>query len=69
MAKNKTETKLQKRRLEAGLRREALAAKAGVSLCTIVFYENRTRDIHNGSYCTLKKLADALGCGIEDIVE
>lgn len=43
--------------------------KSGVSLRAIQAYEQREKDINKASIINIKKLADALHCYIEDLIE
>ena len=63
------ETKLKKVREAAGLSQSELAKKSGVSLRSIQMYEQRQNDIDKAQGHTLYKLAVALGCDIEDLLE
>lgn len=64
-----TETKLKKCREAASLSQAELAVKSGVSLRSIQMYEQRQNDIDKAQAHTLYKLAVAIGCGIEDLLE
>ena len=46
-----------------------LAIKSKVSLRAIKSYEQRYRDINKASASTLSKLANALGCDMNDLLE
>ena len=61
-------TRLQKARLEAGMSQSQLAAKAGISLRTLQHYEIGDRDIRKAAIETGLRIADALGCNINDIL-
>lgn len=61
--------KLQEKRKSAGLSQSQLAEKSGISVRVLQNYEQGSRDINKASGETLKKLADALGCQIENIME
>lgn len=63
------ETKLQKVRVKKGLSQSELAARMGVSVKTIQFYEQGRRSIDSQRLHTICKFADALGCKVEDIIE
>lgn len=47
----------------------ALAEKSGVSLRAIQQYEQRCKDINHGQGASLYRLAQTLGCRIEDLLE
>lgn len=63
------ETRLKIIREAAGLSQSELAEKANVSLRSIQMYEQRNNDIDKAQGHTLYKLAIALGCSIEDLLE
>jgi transcriptional regulator with XRE-family HTH domain len=54
-----------RKRFEAGLSQPALAEKAGVSRSTVYRVEN---GLSPATAVTLRKLADALGCEIADLM-
>ena len=60
------EKHVEKRR---GLSQVALAEKSGVSLRAIQQYEQRCKDINHGQGASLYRLAQTLGCRIEDLLE
>lgn len=60
---------LQTIRKEKGLSQGKLAAASGVNVSMIQFYEQGVKDINMAAGITLKKLADALGCKMEDLLE
>jgi transcriptional regulator with XRE-family HTH domain len=62
-------TKLQKSREEAGLTQEDLSEKTGISLSTIRSFEQRQRELTRARYNTVRDLARAIGCEIEDIID
>ena len=62
-------TKLEAQRRYVGFTRTELARRSGVPLPTLVAWERGERNIKRGSYETLHKLAEALHCSIEEIVE
>ena len=43
--------------------------KSGVSLRSIQMYEQRNKNINKASVETIYRLAKALGCEIEDLIE
>lgn len=47
----------------------ALAEKSGVSLRAIQQYEQRCKNINHGQGASLYRLAQTLGCRIEDLLE
>jgi len=59
-------TRLKVLRIEAGLSLRALAARAGVAHDTVMDTESGRREPHPG---TVKKLADALGVSVGDLVD
>ena len=62
-------TKLQTIRKAAGLTQKALAGKADVTLRMIQLYEQRGKNINKAQAITLAKLARALSCGMESLME
>ena len=66
-------SKLQNKRKEAGLSQSQLADKSGVPVRMIRAYEaeeaSAHRDINKAEALRVYKLAEALGCGISDILE
>ena len=56
-------------RIEKGLTQGQLAIRSHVRLRTIRAYEQGYRDINKATYETLKALARALCCEIEDLLE
>lgn len=63
------ETKLKRKRLLVGLSQSELASVSDVPVRTIQQYEQRQKDINKAAAITLKKLATALYCSIEDLLE
>lgn len=63
------ETKLQKRRVAAGLSQDELAKKSGVAVRAIRGYEQRQNTLEKAKFETVCDLAFSLGCQIEDIME
>lgn len=61
--------KLQAIRLERGLSQSQLSKASGVSCSMIQFYEQGRRDINRAEAYTVYKLARALGCTVEDLLE
>ncbi len=64
-----TDTKLHKIRESRGLTQAALAKTSGVAIRSIQLYEQKVNDIDKAQAQTLYKLARALGCAIEDLLE
>jgi transcriptional regulator with XRE-family HTH domain len=62
-------TKLKERRQASGLSQGGLAKASGVDVRIIQTYEQSYRDINKAAAFTVYKLAKALGCHIEDILE
>ena len=62
-------TNLKKIRQANELSQSELAKKAGGELRSIQMYEQRRNDINKAQGETLYKLANALGCNIEDLLE
>ena len=62
-------TQLQLRRQGAGMSQSELAHKAEISVRTLQSLEVGARNIDKVSVLTALKLARALGCSIEDILE
>lgn len=63
------ETNLARIRREKGFSQSGLSKAAGVNIRIIQHYEIRQRHINRAAVETVKKLADALSCNIEDIME
>ena len=64
-----TKTKLKELRERAGLSQTQLALKAGVSPRMIPKYEAGANDINKAQGITLYKIAQVLGCKVEDLLE
>ena len=62
-------TRLRMFRAEAGLTQRGLAAASGVSLRAIQQYEQRKKDIDHAHAISVLRLAQALGCSMEDLLE
>ena len=60
---------LKKIRIEKGLTQGQLAIKSHVELRTIQAYEQGYRDITKASYENLSKLATALKCSVNELLE
>lgn len=63
------ETKLRKIRESRQISQSELSKMSGVSLRSIQLYEQKVNDIDKAQAQTLYKLARALGCNIEDLLE
>lgn len=61
--------KLKQIREAAGITQAELAKKTGISVRVIQNYEQGTRPINGARVITVKRIADALGCQIEDLIE
>lgn len=66
--RKKGSTKLQKQRKKYGYSQRELAEKTGVNIRTLQQYELGTKDISKASVSSVRALANALGCSIEDII-
>lgn len=64
-----SETNLKRMRLKAGLSQSKLAEISGVPLRTIQQYEQRQKKINKAQVEYLMMLAQALCCGVEELVE
>ena len=62
-------SKLQEKRKAAGFSQRQLALMSGVSIRTLQYYEQGVLDINKASAATVYRLAFALGCKIEDLLE
>ena len=62
-------TRLQARRKDCGFTQKALCEKSGVNLRTLQQYELRSKDINKAAAGTLRALATAMSCKIEDLLE
>ncbi len=63
------ETKLKRRRLEAGFSQSQLAEMTGIPVRTIQQYEQRQKDINKAQVQYLIVLAQVLCCQVEELVE
>lgn len=63
------DTRLKVIRTAYGYSQAELAKAAGVGLRSIQMYEQRGKDINKCQAQTLKQLASALGCAMEDLLE
>ena len=66
---NYNNKRLREKRAEAGLSQSGLATWSGVSLRMIQYYEQGRDDINKAQAGTVYRLAKALGCSVEDLVE
>lgn len=64
-----TETNLKRIRTAYGCTQADLAQRSNVSLRSIQMYEQRNKDINKASVDTVYRLAKALGCTMEDLIE
>lgn len=62
-------THLQQKRKAAKLTQHELAARAGVSVRTLQYYEQGVLDINKASVATVYRLAVALGCSMEVLID
>lgn len=63
------ETSLKRIRTAYGFTQAELAERSGVSLRSIQMYEQRNKDINKASADTIYRIAKALGCTMEDLIE
>lgn len=61
--------KLKQKREAAGITQAALAKATGISVRVIQNYEQGTRPLNGARVITVKHIADALSCRIEDLIE
>ncbi len=62
-------SKLKLARIKAGMKQSELAERSGVPLKCIGNYEQLRRDICRARVDIVYRLAEALGCAIEDIID
>ena len=62
-------SKLKEQRTAAGISQTELSAAAGVNRQMISFYEQGFKDINKAQAITVFKLAKAIGCQMEDLIE
>lgn len=62
-------TKLKVKRIIAHLKQRELADAAGISIKTLQDYEGGRKDINGAAAGTVKKLSEALGCRMEDLID
>ena len=63
------DTNLKRIRAAYGCTQAELAQKSGVTLRSIQMYEQRNKDINKASAESVYRLAKALGCAMEDLIE
>lgn len=63
------DTNLKRIRMAYGCTQAELAKRSEVSLRSIQMYEQRNKDINKASVETVYRLAKALGCAMEDLIE
>lgn len=61
--------KLKQKRTETGLSQSGLAGCSGVNVRLIQDYEQGHKDINKAAAVTVYRLANVLGCAVEDIIE
>lgn len=62
-------TKLQEKRLAAGLSQSQLAAKADINFRVLQCYEQGKKNFDHARLDTIYKLAIALECSLSDLIE
>ena len=62
-------TNLQHHRTSVGLTQARLSEMSGVNVRMIQHYEQKTKDINKAQADTIFKLAQALSCKMEDLLE
>ena len=62
-------TRLQERRIAAGLSQSQLAEASGVPVRTLQQYEQRQKDISKAQVCSVVQFAKVLHCEVEDLLE
>lgn len=60
---------LKDRRVIAHLKQRELAEAAGISIKTLQDYESGRKNINTASASTVKKIAEALGCRMEELIQ
>lgn len=60
---------LQEKRKAAGLSQGKLAARVGMSVRTLQYYEQGALDFNKAAVETVYRLAVALGCSVEDLID
>jgi transcriptional regulator with XRE-family HTH domain len=64
----KYKSKLKKARISKGFTQESLSELSGVNIKSIASYEQSPEKFSNASISTVYRLADSLGCDVEDII-
>ena len=62
-------SRLKEQRDAAGISQSRLAEASGVSIRMIQYYEQGFKDINKAQAFTIYKLAQALDCRMEDLIE
>lgn len=62
-------TNLKRIREASGLSQSKLAEASGVNVRMIQYYEQGVKDINSAAALTVNKLAQALDCTVEDLLE
>ena len=63
------ESKLKRLRIAAGFTQEQLSEISGVNIKSLASYEQTNEKLAKASVKTVIKLADSLGCTVEDLIE
>ena len=63
------ETKLKRRRISAGYTQSELSEASGVNIKSLTNYEQDPKKLNSASVSSIIKLADCLGCHVEDLVD
>ena len=66
---NSYRSKLKKIRVCKGFTQHDLAELSGINIKSIAIYEQDTSKINKASLETVYRLADSLGCSMEDLIE
>lgn len=66
---DKYKSKLKKQRIYRGFTQESLADLSGVNIKSIAAYEQNSDKLMTASTSTVYKLANSLGCNIEDLLD
>lgn len=66
---DKYKSKLKKQRIYRGFTQESLADLSGVNIKSIAAYEQNPDKLAAASTSTVYKLANSLGCNIEDLLD
>jgi DNA-binding XRE family transcriptional regulator len=65
---DKYKSKLKRQRIYRGFTQETLADLSNVNIKSIAAYEQNPEKLSAASTATVYKLADSLGCNIEDLI-